>query len=357
MTAILRDDPPALSDTVRGAPAAALRVIERCMEKMPTERPFAARDVAFYLDASGASDVAPVVTDEQAQQRRRQHRMTLLGTAGVLLTFIAMTWGYVYAMTDRVVTDALERDLANAETLVIGLNNDRIEHLRLVARLVASFPKLNALFNTKDAASIRDFLLFYQQQNPGTPLLVALAPSGVVLGRTDTAESRTASGEDASFRRVTSSLGNPAVVTIGGKPHHAAVAAAEAGGAPFGYIVAAAPLDQVFAQSIGEWTGDETVLLSKTDTLASTFPGGHSPWRSLDDWRNQGGRGIGPWASPSARAGSWHARFLCTGATHLGNRVEIARRCHRTIPADSKRINCHRRDRRGRRWRVEPVAC
>jgi serine/threonine protein kinase len=292
MTSVLREDPPALGKAVRGLPTAAIRVIERCLEKQPAQRPTSARDVAFYLDASVESDAAaaPPVTAEQDQQRKRLQRMTLVGTAGVLLTFVGLTWGYVYARTDRVVTDAVERELANAETLVTGLNNDRIERLRLTARLVASFPRLNALFETKDAATIRDFLLFYQQQNPGTPLLVALGPTGDVLGRTDTVESRTASGEDASIRSVTSSLGTAAVVSIGGKPHHAAGAAAEGGGTVFGYVVAAAPLDQVLAQSIGEWTGDETVLLSKDTVLASTFPGGQSPWSSLDDWRNQGGR-------------------------------------------------------------------
>ncbi len=55
MTAILRDDPPPLDgQPSQGVPAAALRVIEHCLEKQPSERPSSARDVAMFLDAAAA---------------------------------------------------------------------------------------------------------------------------------------------------------------------------------------------------------------------------------------------------------------------------------------------------------------
>ena len=84
--------------------------------------------------------------------------------------------------------------------------------------------------------------------------------------------------------------GEPTIVSVGGRPYHAASAAAAAGGKLFGYVVAAVPVDQEFARAIGEATGDETVLLSDSAVLASTLPGGGAPWKSLEDWRRQGGQ-------------------------------------------------------------------
>ena len=57
MTAILRADPPPLAGAVQGVPPAALRVIDHCLEKQPSERPSSARDIAMFLDASGNTSV------------------------------------------------------------------------------------------------------------------------------------------------------------------------------------------------------------------------------------------------------------------------------------------------------------
>ncbi|MGH9347935.1 MAG: hypothetical protein ACRD26_11805, partial [Vicinamibacterales bacterium] len=83
--------------------------------------------------------------------------------------------------------------------------------------------------------------------------------------------------------------GAPAVVAIDGGLHHAAAEPAQAGGALFGHVIAAMPIDQAFAQSLGEATQDEVVLVA-TGVLGSTLRGSQSPWPSLQSWRDAGGR-------------------------------------------------------------------
>ena len=57
MTAILRDDPPELTDVAgAGLPAGLARIVQHCLEKNPAERFQSASDVAFALEAlSGSS--------------------------------------------------------------------------------------------------------------------------------------------------------------------------------------------------------------------------------------------------------------------------------------------------------------
>jgi hypothetical protein len=293
MTAILRVDPPPLAGAVHGVPPAALRVIDHCLEKQPSERPSSARDVAMFLDASGNTSVevaAALVAADVGAPARRVKLKVLAVACGLLLAVVAATWGYLHTMSDRTVDAALSKDLERAQALVTRVHEWRLERLQLTARLLASFPELKALFEATDAATIRDFLVTYQQRNPGTPLLVALGPSGTPLGRTDTAETAGTSGTDGWLAALIAKQGEPTVVSVGGRSYHAAAAAAEAGEKMFGYIVAAVPVDQEFARAISEATGDETVLLSDRSVLASTFTGGQAPWTSLEQWRQQGGR-------------------------------------------------------------------
>jgi eukaryotic-like serine/threonine-protein kinase len=55
MTAILNEDPPAISQTVRNTPRAMQRVVHRCLEKNPEQRFQSASDLAFALDALSES--------------------------------------------------------------------------------------------------------------------------------------------------------------------------------------------------------------------------------------------------------------------------------------------------------------
>jgi serine/threonine protein kinase len=291
MTAILRVEPPPLAGTVQGVPPAPLRLIEHCLDKQPSERPSSARDIAMFLDASGNTSIegVPALASDGRTISRRSELKVLAVSCGLLVASLAATWGFVSTRAANAVSASLGRDLEQAGILVDRVRDWQLERLQLTARLLASFPELKALFDSTDAATIRDFLLSYQQQNPGTPLLVAIGPSGVVLGRTDTADTVGTSGS-ADWTSAVARQDQPTVLSVNGRPYHAASAAAEAGGKLFGYVVAAAPVDDAFARAISGATGDETVLLSQSALLGSTLAGGQAPWKSLEEWRQQGGR-------------------------------------------------------------------
>jgi len=70
MTAILRDDPPALPESGRNVPPALASVIAHCLEKKPARRFQSARDLAFALETavtpSSGSAALPVVAPSRS---------------------------------------------------------------------------------------------------------------------------------------------------------------------------------------------------------------------------------------------------------------------------------------------------
>ena len=287
MTAILREPAPPLPRDIPGV----ARLVTKCLEKRPADRLESIREVAAYLEALGsvtdieATTVGAGVSDTSLKRLRT--RIALI-SCGLLLLLSAATYAYVQVMADRVVTNAIDAELVRAQRGVQRVHEVRLTRLRLIATLVASFPQLKALFETS-APTIGDFLQQYQQQNPDASVLVALDPQGNVLGRSS-GSSSIAPGSEDWLSGLAASKGEPAVVVVGGRPYHAAGAAAEAGGQTFGFIVACAPIDREFAQSIRDATQDETVLLSRAGVLGSTLRDADMPWRSIEDWRSSGGR-------------------------------------------------------------------
>ena len=81
MTAILNEDPPAISDVGVKVPTAVDRVIRRCLEKHPEDRFHSAQDMAFALENA----LTPGQTDEvvPAQRRRRSFLPALLVAGGM----------------------------------------------------------------------------------------------------------------------------------------------------------------------------------------------------------------------------------------------------------------------------------
>ena len=286
VAAILREDPPSLDNIVPGLPAGIAKIVERCLDKHPADRPASARDLGLFLEAAGTDSARLPSGHAIGPDEVRRVRDRILAISCALLVLLSMAiWGFVRVMADQAVTSAIEADLTRAERLVQRVQRDRLATLALTARLVASFPELKALFAT-DAATVRDYLVSYQQRNPEVPLLVALDPNGKVLARTDEVSAGSDEGWIGSLARPE----EPAVVQIRDRPYHAAAALADAGGNVFGQVVAAMPIDDAFAAALREATQDEVILLSDSKVLATTLRGAKTPWRSRDEWRRAGGR-------------------------------------------------------------------
>ena len=295
--AIIRDNPPPLVSNVAWLPSGLAKILERCLEKQPGDRPSSARDLALYLESIGAApDQISAVPAVAAEDVRRVRLRVLAIACGLALVLAVAPWVFVRVMTDRAVTQTIDADLVRAEQLVRRVQRERFGALSLTARLIASFPELKALFAT-DAVTVRDYLTSYQQRNPGVPLLVALGSDSKIIARTDTMTPE--AGDDQWIGTLLAGRGDPLVVQISGRPYHAAAAPVDAGGNLFGYVVGAAPVDAEFAAALREATQDEVVLLSEQSALASTLRT-TAPWRTRDEWRATGG---GPERSTSVTIG------------------------------------------------------
>jgi Tol biopolymer transport system component len=98
MSAILKEEPPELSSTVRNLPAALGRVVHRCLEKDPAERFQSARDLAFNLEllsregsGSGAAIALP------AEKSLRKSPRWLKPALAALAVFAAAGLGFLAA--------------------------------------------------------------------------------------------------------------------------------------------------------------------------------------------------------------------------------------------------------------------
>jgi serine/threonine protein kinase/Tol biopolymer transport system component len=93
MTAILREDPPALPSESRQIPPALDRIVRRCLEKRPEERFQSARDLAFDLEAlSGTSSGRFEALASTGHRRLRSPLRTSLVLLGVA---VAATLAFV----------------------------------------------------------------------------------------------------------------------------------------------------------------------------------------------------------------------------------------------------------------------
>ncbi|HET7207256.1 MAG TPA: WD40 repeat domain-containing serine/threonine protein kinase [Terriglobales bacterium] len=94
MSAILKEDPPDLTETNRAVPPAIERIVEHCLEKHPDQRFHSASDIAFGLEAFSGSSAGAIAASAPAAARARLNRRALyatVGTAGLVIA-CAVTW-------------------------------------------------------------------------------------------------------------------------------------------------------------------------------------------------------------------------------------------------------------------------
>jgi eukaryotic-like serine/threonine-protein kinase len=87
MSAILKEDPPELSDTNKNVSPALERLVNHCLEKNPEARFHSARDVAFALEAlSGSTSTQTIAMAGAAPRRwtRRELGLASAATVGIL---------------------------------------------------------------------------------------------------------------------------------------------------------------------------------------------------------------------------------------------------------------------------------
>jgi Tol biopolymer transport system component len=94
MTAVLKEEPPEMSDPVRPLPAALERTVRRCLEKSPQQRFQSARDLSFALSAlSGTEASGPVRVPVRVMGGpHRVPPLLWLGLGLVLAAVSAGTW-------------------------------------------------------------------------------------------------------------------------------------------------------------------------------------------------------------------------------------------------------------------------
>jgi Tol biopolymer transport system component len=100
MSAILKEDPPDLTETNRNIPSALERIVRHCLEKNPAERFQSARDLAFNLDAlseisaSSRGGIQALPLEKEKSSRR----WLLSGAAAAL---VLASWIGVYFLAHR----------------------------------------------------------------------------------------------------------------------------------------------------------------------------------------------------------------------------------------------------------------
>src|SRR3989442_724579 len=88
MSAILKEDPPELSETHRNLPPALERIVRHCLEKSPQLRIQSARDLAYDLE--GLSGVSGTTVAPRIEAARSRRALALALTAAAALALLAL---------------------------------------------------------------------------------------------------------------------------------------------------------------------------------------------------------------------------------------------------------------------------
>lgn len=207
----------------------------------------------------------------------------LLSSSALLVILIAAMLVFVNYQANLFVRARISSDLVQGRERVADAENDQLTGLRETARLVASIPSLNALLGT-DLATIRDFLLSYQQQNNGPEILIVLDPAGKVVARTDAPSPEPVPDAEAHWvQPLLSGQSAMGILKTKGGVYNAAAAPAEAGGTVFGFVIAGASIDNRLARRLSEVSRDEIVIVDDR-VLGSSLGSVQLPWQNRNDW-------------------------------------------------------------------------
>lgn len=210
-------------------------------------------------------------------------RKIVIYSSALLVALIVAMLVFVNFQAGKFVTEGITSDLSHGRDRAMTAENDRLADLELTAQLVASFPELKALLST-DLATIRDFLMSYQQSNQRAELLIVLDPAGRVVARTDDVQPSPLSRDELRWvRPALAGQTAEGLLAAPGGIYNAAAVPAEAGGTVFGCVIAGAGVDNAFARSLQDITQDEVILIGDR-VLGSTFPGSSLPPWSRADW-------------------------------------------------------------------------
>jgi len=90
MTAVLKDDPPEVSDPAHFVSPALDRIVRRCLEKNPEQRFQSARDLSFALSALSGTETSSMA--RAAAMPRRKPLLLWLSVAVAMVAVAAVTW-------------------------------------------------------------------------------------------------------------------------------------------------------------------------------------------------------------------------------------------------------------------------
>jgi Tol biopolymer transport system component len=99
MSAILKEEPPDLTETNRNIPSALERIVRHCLEKNPAERFQSARDLAFNLDA--LSEISSSRSGAQALPIEKEKATRRWLTSAVAVLLLLGSWVGVYLFAHR----------------------------------------------------------------------------------------------------------------------------------------------------------------------------------------------------------------------------------------------------------------
>jgi signal transduction histidine kinase/CheY-like chemotaxis protein len=229
-------------------------------------------------------------------------------SSALLVTLVAATLLYVRARAGGAVNVRIQQELINARDTIRRADRDRIDQLRETATLIASFPDFKALLETRDQATVRDFLLTYLLQNERSELLVALDPSGAVIARTDVDSQAALPAARARWIDPALEEGyTENLLSADGVVYNAVGVAAEASGTVFGFVIAGVPVDDSYSTSLRR--GDVEVVLARDGILGATVPRDLLSLDIVEGW----GDGASAGAFHDVRVGD--ELFLATSTT------------------------------------------